>query len=136
MLNDNMADISLMWQTSIVAAEGDDSQLRSLIKNILGYITGALANTDMRDNIITVHTARAKVGSFNEDELKQWKVEVQNCVKKNDWVDLIRACVLDYRTVGLRSIVTTAALTIPTRPNAASTPLHLSRLLNRGAHSE
>jgi hypothetical protein len=136
MLNDSMTVISRMWQASIVATEGDDSQLRSLIEIVLGYFTGALANTDMRDNIITIQTVGAKVGDFNKDELKQWKVEVQNCVKKNDWVDLICACVSDYRTVGLRSIVTTAALIIPTRPNAASTPLHLSRLLNRRAHSK
>jgi len=132
-LNDDMtAMASLLW---LVAAEGDDLQLRSLIKNVFALLRGALKDTDIKDNLVTSQTAREMVESFNEDELQRLKIVVQNCVEKKDWVHLIRTCVSDYRTVGLRSIVTTAALTIPTRPNAASTPLHLSRL-NRGAHSK
>ena len=64
-LNNNMTEISLTLQTSITAAEGDDSQLRSLIKTVLPCFIGALAGTDMKNNIITVQTAREKVGSFN-----------------------------------------------------------------------
>src|ERR1700683_3786777 len=123
----NMTAASLIWQTSIVAAEGDDLQLRSLIQTVFTILIGALVKADVKDNVVTAQTAHAKVESFNKDELERWKAVVQNCVEKNDWVDLIRTCVSDYQTVGLRSIVTTAALIIPTRPNAAST---------RDAHSK
>ena len=119
-LNSQMKGISLGWRNSIAAAEGDDSQLRSLIQTVLYSLIGTLTGTDMKDNIIPIQTVRAMV---DEDGLKQWKVVVQNCVKRNDWVDLIRTCVSYYQTIGLRSIVTTAALT---RPNS----------LNRGAHSK
>ena len=89
MLNDNMTVISLMWKTSIVAAEGNDSQLWSLIHFVLHNFIRVLAERNMRDNIIMVQTVYAKVGSFNEEELEQWKVAVQNCVKENNWVDLL-----------------------------------------------
>jgi hypothetical protein len=134
-LNNNMTAASQMWQNSIVAAEGDNLQLRTLIQNVFTVLIGALARADIKNDVVVVPTI-AMVESFDKDKLEQWKVVMQNCVEKNDWVDLIRTCVSDYRTVGLRSIVTTAALTIPTRPNAASTPLHLSRLLDREPHSK
>ena len=130
MLNDGMTFMSLMWQTSIAAAEGDDSKLRTLIKVVLSSLIDVLAEMDLKNSVIPIETVRAMV---DKDGLKQWKVAVQNGVKRNDWVDLIRTCVSYYRTVGLRSIVTIAAVT---RPNSASTPLHLSKLLNRGAHSK
>jgi isochorismate synthase EntC len=134
-LNDNMAEASQFWETTILV-DGDDSQLRLLITNTFKDLVHALAETAMKSNVVTKQTVREMVKSSSKDELERWKVVVLNCVEKKDWVDLIRTCVSDYQTAGLRSIVTTAALTIQTRPNAASTPLHLSGLLNRGVHSK
>jgi hypothetical protein len=128
-------NMTLIWRNSIVAAEDDDLQLRTLIQFVFTHLIGILAGANIKENVVVVPTI-AMVKSFDKDELEHWKVVMQNCVKKNDWVDLICTCVSDYRTVGLRSIVTTAALTIPTRPNAASTPLHLSRSLDREPHSK
>ncbi|KIM83548.1 hypothetical protein PILCRDRAFT_6971 [Piloderma croceum F 1598] len=116
-LNDRMTLASQIWQNSIVAAEGDDSQLQFLIKIVFALLTSALKDTAIKDNVVTAQLAEELVESFNEDELKHSKVVVHNCVEKKDWVDLI------------------PALTIPTRPNAASTPLYLSRLLDREAHT-
>jgi hypothetical protein len=132
-LNDNMNEDSWTRQT-YMTAEGDD--LRRMVKSVFLSLTSLLGETAMKNNLVTTQTMREMVKSFSKDELERWKAVVQNCVEKKDWVDLIRMCVSDYQTVGLRSIVTIAALTIPTRPNAASTPLHLSRLVNREAHSK
>jgi hypothetical protein len=97
-LNDNMtedagwqtAEEDAVWQT----AEGDG--LRRLIRSVFLALTSLLGETAMKNNIVTTQAAREMVNSFSKDELKRWKVVVQNCVEKKDWVDLIRTCVFDY----------------------------------------
>jgi hypothetical protein len=88
-LNDNMTEVTV-WQT----VEGDD--LRRLIKSVFLALTILLGETAMKNNIVTTQAAREMVNSFSKDELERWKVVVQNCVEKKDWVDLIRTCVFDY----------------------------------------
>ncbi|KIM83569.1 hypothetical protein PILCRDRAFT_88004 [Piloderma croceum F 1598] len=88
-LNDRMTLASQIWQNSNVVAEGDDSQLRLLIKIVFTLLTSALKDTAIKDNVITAQLAEELAESFNEDKLKHSKVVVHNCVEKKDWVDLI-----------------------------------------------
>jgi hypothetical protein len=65
-----------------MAAEGDD--LRLLIKSVFIALARALAETAMKNNVVTTRTAREMVKSFNKGELERWKAVVQNCVEKKD----------------------------------------------------
>lgn len=112
--------IQPLWQFTPVNSESD---LRALIGTVLRILVIGLARMDLKDKIVTPETATTMTESINEDELEKWNVAIQNCMEKNDWVDLLRTCVSDYRTVGLRSTVTTAQVTMPTSPDAASTYL-------------
>jgi hypothetical protein len=56
------------WQTRIKTTMGDDSQWRELIASVLSNLLIVLANTDMKDSVIT---ALSIVPSCNKDELEQ-----------------------------------------------------------------
>ena len=75
-----------------------------ILTDILIHLTLELVSTNMKDNVIanlTLERADDMVKSFNEDELEQWKVGVQNGVKKNDWIDLLvrRMYISDYQII-------------------------------------
>ena len=75
-----------------------------ILTDILIHLTLELVSTNMKDNIIanlTLERADDMVKSFNEDELEQWNVGVQNIVKKNDWIDLLarRMYISDYQII-------------------------------------
>jgi len=80
------------WQVILKGAGDDNSLWLELLSTILSHLTAELAFTNMKGSVIaSPNPERANdiVKSFNEDELKQWKVGVRNGVEKNDWVDLI-----------------------------------------------
>jgi hypothetical protein len=81
-----------LWQHRMELADGNASRWQSLISNILTYLAGTLAATDVKGSVIatpTYEVAQDIVNSFNETEFGEWKVGVRRGVETNDWRGLI-----------------------------------------------
>lgn len=100
MLSHNMAERRRAWTLLV----NHNFEWLNILSDVMMQLNQELAYTNMKDgNIANLTLDRASdiVKGFNEDELEEWKVGVQNVIDKNDWIDLLACCmcILDFQIV-------------------------------------
>ena len=108
----------MKWEILINGAEANNNLWPSILSDVLMHLTSELASTDMKNKVIadlTLDRANKIVKSFDEDQLEEWKVGVQNGVKGNNWTNLIerRTYFSDYQIIRSHLITTTVELRTP-----------------------
>jgi len=104
-----------------------EADWQMILSDILMHLTSELASTNMKNKVIanlTLHRANKIVESFDEDQLEEWKVGMQDAVKGNDWTNLIehRTYFSDYQIIRSHLIATTAELRIQNIAPPVSSP--------------
>ena len=87
----HMSDMRF-WQNHLNKVKHDDSVWLYLLSDVLDVLTGALASTNLKGNIIkspNFDGAEELVKRFNNEVFEEWKAGVREGVENNDWGRLI-----------------------------------------------